>query len=540
MCRSLVRPALLVLCAACLTACAPPVVTPPAQGHAVRSEVILLGTEDGIEQVRSEVATQMGFELTVIPTQGVPDAVTGLPVSYICAGCGLQLFDLSSKNPGDVSLVVAIARRVRTTGSQHVVYATPNYPLLLSDSGVPITGQPWYIGGSPWYIGGSPYSGQQQATAAQPARSAFVQQWAFQSPAPPAGIGLNIESLPPPSAVDVAAFVFDTASLPTGGAYSLDPATDTGTLDVMASVGRPTAAPQPTASCVLAPHGLFVAGLLHAVAPRAPITLIPVLDECGRGELFGLLAAIDAARQALEGTLKRRAVLNFSLGVEADARTKEAFGVSGKKLETVCDTVAPDDPGLCRKEIEEEIAVIRTFEVLLSSMDQGGAVIVAAAGNGSADLPAPDVMQMPAAYSYAIGVSAGSQSGDRSCYSNEVKAADTWVRAPGGAGHPQPPSNCSPYFNNCDNQGGSNCPYGVISLLHEGPEFQYGYWVGSSFATPLVSGLAAQCLAEGQSWLPGAPDGEVAGRVWDAIRGAVGATKVIRVPETLERCRQGS
>src|SRR6185436_6799878 len=32
-------------------------------------------------------------------------------------------------------------------------------------------------------------------------------------------------------------------------------------------------------------HGLFVAGLIHGIAPRAPISLDPALDEMGRGDL---------------------------------------------------------------------------------------------------------------------------------------------------------------------------------------------------------------------------------------------------------------
>ena len=75
-------------------------------------------------------------------------------------------------------------------------------------------------------------------------------------------------------------------------------------------------------------HGLFVAGMIHAVAPRSDIQLYQVLDQYGCGDLYTLvtqlqtfISQVEADRQA--ASLKG-AVINLSLGV-LRPRASDAF-----------------------------------------------------------------------------------------------------------------------------------------------------------------------------------------------------------------------
>jgi len=161
---------------------------------------------------------------------------------------------------------------------------------------------------------------------------------------------------------------------------------------------------------------------------------------------------------------------------------------------------------------------LSTFVSALGHADKLGAIIVAAAGNDSpgedkkGNTVDPMHMQVPAVYNPVLGVAATNSEGKRSCYSNtgEVAApggdgervyetksdgttvvksclsrASTWNKPPG----PNGPSECKDM---------GQCSYILISLgqTENGP--QYIYWSGTSFATPLVSGLAALAYEEGK------------------------------------------
>lgn len=206
-------------------------------------------------------------------------------------------------------------------------------------------------------------------------------------------------------------------------------------------------------------HGLFVSGLVHAVAPHSEIHLVRVLENDGCGNLYsiakGLHMFMDATLQDRGGTL-RGTVMNLSLGVHRPAGATERF------------------------KLPEEVVALQSAVSL--ALDRG-AVVVAAAGNDSYDSgPTPSSMEIPANESGVLGVAATNVNRGRGCFSNEGDIA-----APGGDGVGQ----CE--VPKCDENNPEAC---LVSVIQK-PESGYAYWVGTSFATPLISGLAALVLEQG-------------------------------------------
>ncbi|MEZ4868686.1 MAG: S8/S53 family peptidase [Caldilineaceae bacterium] len=215
-------------------------------------------------------------------------------------------------------------------------------------------------------------------------------------------------------------------------------------------------------------HGLFVAGLAHAVAPMARLHLIPVLNQGGCGDLYTIVGAIDQY-VATAAQSEERTVINLSLGVHQPA--------------------TPTDYGLP--------AEIVALEQVVQRAEAKDMVVVAAAGNDSSDKATPNDMELPANSTNVLGVAATNVEGMRSCFSNSGDLA-----APGGDG--------IKLKNACDipacPDGDPNCNLPVCSDSNPEPcliswsidpdsrKLHTVYWAGTSFATPLVSGLAALVL----------------------------------------------
>ncbi len=315
-------------------------------------------------------------------------------------------------------------------------------------------GSPWAAGGSPWTVGSRPWlemQGQGGEYIRQRAERIFREQWAFG----PAGVNargiLNARTPGHEDGGDVVVGVFDTSPFPvTLSSVSVDapPA------PLQLGLHHPIPGGSP-AGCGggAANHGFFVVGLIHALAPAADIRLIRVLDDAAQGNLFTLVAALYAFISELPP--QKRGVINLSLGMHGS----DEAGV-----------VDWDGPDLLRR------ALRRAYEMNI--------VIVAAAGNENAtsdvDLPAA----FPARWPFVVGVAASDSKKQRACFSNRGD-----VMAPGGAGL----KNCQFPAGRCHDE---DCPYAVISL-DVGSYTGYSYGVGTSFAAPLVAGLAARL----QAWM---------------------------------------
>jgi hypothetical protein len=332
------------------------------------------------------------------------------------------------------------------------ISSEPNY--LTGRPPEPVEGDPWSIAGSPWSIAGSPWS-----KVLGLANQAFRDQWAFGED----GIDLGAGSVPGPVlGQDVHIGVFDTSPFPATVASAVFSMTEPLELNLVHPMpgGRLTADPD---APDVSDHGLFVSGLVHGVAPQSEIYLIRVLDDTAQGDLQTLNKALVnfitqtlAISDTLDGV-----VINLSLGVHSP---------TGEVL--------PSE--------------ITSLDTILSAARCFGMVVVAASGNDSAGSTDPLPPQIPAEWESTIGVAASNIKKQIACFSNFTKTET--VLAPGGDGKLP---GCIPALDECVGTEGTEvaqeeggCPLALISLSLAS-DTGYGYWNGTSFSAPLVSGLAA-------------------------------------------------
>jgi len=237
-------------------------------------------------------------------------------------------------------------------------------------------------------------------------------------------------------------------------------------------------------------HGFYVAGLVHRLAPQSDIHLVDVLNEKSQGELFGLLQSlyqlgVQAAEQAGDDRPLQDTVINLSLGASFSetmllrSKTRDAIkdlydAVVGSNVQ------APPFLSQLLADMVEHFHYVPSLRMVLQALHTLGAVVVAAAGNDSGQHYGVEPAQIPARYPEVIGVAASTQHGQLACFSNQGE-----VLAPGGG---TPDDVCPPvdFTTDCRDVA-------MISLVPRVKPYMSGYafWQGTSFAAPIVSGLAA-------------------------------------------------
>lgn len=391
-----------------------------------------------------------------------------------------------------------------------------------------VEGSPWEVEGSPWEVEGSgvgevgdgfileyPVSSGSEETVphAIPWR-----QWAFQKggpepetedapPVDPWGIHLfegNGTRTVEQTGEDIRVFIYDTSPFTESG--EVTPGGFTTSIQVR---NADTVLPDIEISntdnyTYTVEHGLFVAGLVHFVAPNADIELVRVLNNQGVGELYTLTTELDkllADNTDTDGNADlNNVVINLSLGFHPEVKNVDDSEFS-----------------------DEEI--VKAFRTQLEVISEAGAIIVAAAGNHSSEFlsvnsvkeireKAPnygdffafengiDTMDSmyPARWATTISVSGfGTNLRGLSCFSN---ADDNSIMAPSGGGYQGEPqlvegeekptvAICQSPRELCEGLGlDYNCQYSVVSTTTRG----YGQWAGTSFGTPIVSGIVALVL----------------------------------------------
>lgn len=420
-----------------------------------------------------------------------------------------------------------------------------------------ITGAPWDPEPSPWDPEPSPWDPEPSGVNGPTDKDAeakdtdFFDQWAFHQ----IGLVNYTQLIDVPRGKGVKVAIFDTSPYP-------DPANpgDFRSTVVMAKpfpelsltvrhARQYSNLPATKRQHDLRSHGLFVAGMAHAVAPASQIRLVRVLEQDRRGSMYTLMRAIfDFLLEEVvnDPAAKNHAVINLSLGVR----------------------IPPDVPEAQWNLRKEKNIIFNPLEALGNIVKAAGCLgvlVVAASGNDSDQSSKPLEMNFPAVLStgpninppprvlegvsrldYVLGVASNTSQLRRSCFSN-------WgsIAAPGGQGESRPfippdisgrlarslfplirmlnPSksrftpeggalknisnlgqritiaNCLPHRGLYQRVGNvDNTVYGVV-----GPVYPlnwanpaqvtpvYRYWAGTSFATPLVSGMASLVMSCG-------------------------------------------
>jgi subtilisin family serine protease len=210
-------------------------------------------------------------------------------------------------------------------------------------------------------------------------------------------------------------------------------------------------------------HGMFVAGVLRAMAPAATVHVAPLIFSSG-----GVLESDFAIR--LRDVLVERApqIVNLSAGT---------FAGPG-------DTVTP--PFLHGQ-------ALVTYDSVHQMMDASGCLLVCAAGNNGDTEPF-----VPASTGWPVAVGALDAYGRRARYSNHGTYVDVYARG-------------SDILN--------AYPQGLWPVEGVPIDFIHGMarWSGTSFATPIVAGL----IAARKSW-----SGESVQDAWASLKGIAIANNV--------------
>lgn len=448
----------------------------PRAEYYIQDQVVLSGPEDAVAQALQEAS---GVRLRLLESLRFADLG---PAVQACAAVPdnlvVNLYQIEGLLP---NVERAVNRLNRTAAGQGgTLQAEPNW---LSGHPWDPEGSPWDPEGSPWDPEGSPWDPEgspapasdpgprrKHSVDAQPAW--FLDQWAFEK--------INLAGRPQGSDGNhVVVGIFDTSpfALPFGSKAVPQPVSwvnQPGPLTVQVSHPFFSAKFKRSKKSLadVRSHGLFAAGLVHALAPAATLHLVRVLANDNRGDLFTLLREVFhfLREQAKPEAGWMGVVVNLSLGIR----------------------IPPAEAGFALP------AEVRSLIHLLAAARCLEVVVLAAAGNESTPAtPLPP--NLPAALPTVVGVAASNDQQRRACYSNVGNLA-----APGGDGGPRldprtrqvVPGRCAPQTAACT---GPDCGFGVIGPAVEAPPHSgFIFWVGSSFATPMVSGLAALVAQAGQ------------------------------------------
>jgi hypothetical protein len=242
-------------------------------------------------------------------------------------------------------------------------------------------------------------------------------------------------------------------------------------------------------------HGLFAAGIVHTIAPCAQIYLVEVLNSYGVGDRESIVWGLNFAIQHIKNNPDRRVVVNGSLCLDLpvdelhcypfpplDGCFPDLFTEQDRELEQEICRQIQEDPHWIKNQI---VSLLTPCDTILNLKSR----VIAAAGNDHR--PGQNVApqaRIPAAFDSVQGVGALPKALPRrngklrkASYSNQAdrprKIGITTLGGEEGEGQ------------------------GVLGLYLD--DFPCGepnctkwaWWSGTSFATPVVTGVTAAVLS---------------------------------------------
>lgn len=239
-------------------------------------------------------------------------------------------------------------------------------------------------------------------------------------------------------------------------------------------------------------HGLISCGVIRNVARNAEIHLIRVLTDNGVGDMLRLVKTLAALPECFLSDGKKKLVVNLSLMVDVPTEEEHLRFWLPKTYE---------NPRVLRQRWGEVSRNLRmthsTLEETIAWLNEMGVLVIAAAGNdgfSSATRPEP---RLPARYDDVFGVAAVCRDScdQPAAFSNrgDVVVMGNGVAVFGGNAH-EAADGGPPVIDT--NVPDVDAVVGVFSSdqlpFGGGPnETGWVYWSGTSFATPVISGIAA-------------------------------------------------
>jgi subtilisin family serine protease len=262
----------------------------------------------------------------------------------------------------------------------------------------------------------------------------------------------------------------------------------------------------------MADHGLFVAGIVHDIAPTCTLRIVRVLNQWGASYLSDLLAGL--ARLSVM-SITGPVVVNMSLTVRMPSFAELQAQLAG----------SPYPVSLLAQMWTGLADACAPLANVLQLLESGQVMLVAATGNDSGNGPLRDPCA-PAYFGSTLGVAAVDQANLRACYSN--RGDDMTVEGDGVG-------------NGIATFGGGAS--GIVHGLYSAPDIYlpppmaalpnssgWAQWMGTSFATPVIAALAANYLANNPATSPAGVMSQiqVAGRMTDSTLQAptISATQV--------------
>jgi subtilisin family serine protease len=258
----------------------------------------------------------------------------------------------------------------------------------------------------------------------------------------------------------------------------------------------------------MADHGLFVAGIVHDIVggAGASIRRIRVLNDHGVGDLLAISHVLEdlpgvVSGQGGAGTGTPRLIVNLSLGaVPSQAKHRARW------LPTLHATLERDAASSPPQDARDLLdAAHLSLREAIEWLHAKNVLVVASAGNDALrdfapGAGAPPPPRYPAHYPKVFAVAATNAEGRPAIYSNRAEAdsqpAANGVATFGGdAVAPESPLQAPKTETGRSPAGRANAVVGIYSgeRLPGGALNRTGWvqWAGTSFAAPVISGLAA-------------------------------------------------